>query len=436
MRILHLSPADTEGGAAKGAYQLHGALREAGVDSMMLVQRKYSDDPSVLASGAFGGMLSDKVRDLMDRLPLRLYEWKRQNWWTVGWLPFDVSRKVARIKPDVVHLHWVGRGAAPVESLARLGRHPLAWTLRDMWPLTGGCHYSGGCMKFISGCGACPILRSSRRHDISSALWRRKQRAWNGIDVTFIALSNWMAGHARQSPLTLDNDVRVIPTGIDTRLFAPTAREAARSSWGLPTDKRIIMYGSLHSSADDPRKGFRYLREALHILARQGWDQRALVVLFGADETDRLAGMPTHFVGRVDDQRRLALLYSCADVVVVPSTEENLGKTALEAMSCAVPVTAFANTGQVDIVDHKVTGYLAENLSSPDLARGIAWCLEQSGNGSDPGRRARLKVTSHFDLRKSAERHVELYQQLVEKRRAAENREPAGMQLASLTQLP
>src|SRR3546814_13351953 len=54
------------------------------------------------------------------------------------------------------------------------------------------------------------------------------------------------------------------------------------------------------------------------------------------------------------DDISLSLLYACADVMIVPSVEDNLPKTAIEAMACGVPLTAFANTGQFDIVDHKV----------------------------------------------------------------------------------
>src|SRR3546814_16882787 len=84
--------------------------------------------------------------------------------------------------------------------------------------------------------------------------------------------------------------------------------------------------------------------------------------------------------------------------MIVPSVEDNLPKTAIEAMACGVPLTAFANTGQFDIVDHKVNGYLAENLSSEDLARGIAWCLEEGGRNPALGRRAREKALSTFEI--------------------------------------
>jgi len=173
MRILHLSPTDTEGGAAKGAYNLHMALRDAGIDSLMLVQRKYGDDASVFTATNSDGVMYEGLRDRLDRLPLRLYDWTRQSWWTVGWLPFDLSGAISRLKPDVVHFHWSGRGAAPIGMMRRLNDYAIVWTLRDIWPLTGGCHYTHGCAKLYTGCGACPQLGSNTAFDISRWQWRR-----------------------------------------------------------------------------------------------------------------------------------------------------------------------------------------------------------------------------------------------------------------------
>ncbi|MBL8705601.1 MAG: glycosyltransferase, partial [Rhodospirillales bacterium] len=110
MRILHLSPTDTQGGAARGAYGLHQALRATGIDSRMLVLRKYSDDPSVHSQATCGGRIGAGLRDRLDRVPLQLYRWERENWWTVGWLPYRIRNAVDRLAPDLVHLHGVGRG--------------------------------------------------------------------------------------------------------------------------------------------------------------------------------------------------------------------------------------------------------------------------------------------------------------------------------------
>lgn len=430
MRVVHVSPTDIDGGAARGAYNLHSALRAASVDSRMLVQRKYSDDPSVLTMSKGRGVWNDGIRARLDRLPLRFYPQHAEDWWTVGWLPFDIVPNLRQMAPDLVQFHWTGRGAAPGEVLNRLTKegYPIVWTLRDMWPLTGGCHYSNGCEKFLTKCGPCPQLGSRMSYDMSRWLWRHKHRAWRNAKVTYVALSHWMADYARRSPLTFDNEVAVIPNGIDTERYRPADKNFARAIWSLPQDKRIILFGALNATTDR-RKGFSYLKEALKMLADSDWKNRAIAVIFGGGEKGEDIGLPTRYIGRLHDDVSLSLLYATADVMVVPSVQENFGKTSLEALACGVPVVSFANTGQIDIVDHKINGYLAENLSPKDLATGIAWCLDRMGTGDDLSRQARNKAARCFDIRRIAHRHVDLYDRLLRQKESAKE---SGLAMDSL----
>jgi glycosyltransferase involved in cell wall biosynthesis len=417
-RILHVSPTDTEGGAAMGAYGIHTALRNAGVDSLMLVQRKFSADPTVITQGLGAQVLVEALRGRVDRLPLRFQRRQPDNWWTVGVMPIRIAAAVRRLAPDLVQFHWAGRGAAPIETLRAISHLPIIWTLRDMWPLTGGCHYSGGCQRFLTGCGNCPQLGSERARDLSAWQWRRKQRSWRNVNITFVALSRWMANYARQSPLVFNNTVSIIPNGIDTQTFSPMDKTIARARWGLPQKRPIVMFGALFGT-EDPRKGFAYLRDALRSLAGRPEGKGMLAVIFGAEDSAEDLGVETRYVGIVRGRTQLAELYGCADVMVVPSTEENFGKTALEAMACGVPTVAFANTGQLDIIDHRINGYLAEDRSSDDLARGILWCLDQERRTDSLSRNARDKAARKFDIGVIAQEYVALYARLLEGLRAA-----------------
>ena len=418
MRVVHVCPTDSQGGAARGAYSLHTALNGIGITSIMLVLRKYSNDPSVIAPGGYIGRISAGLGDQLDHLPLKLYRRNLDSWWTIGWLPYDVRGMIDRLAPDLVHFHAVGRGAAPIETIPRLRHYPLVWTLRDLWALTGGCHYTAGCERYLSGCGACPQLGSRRERDISRWHWNRKHRAWSGARMTFVGLSRWVAECARRSPLTFGNEVTVIPNGIDTARFAPADRKVARAAWNLSGDRRIILFGALHSTTD-PRKGYGHLRDAVQALARQGQYDDATIVVFGNDAEAPPLALETRYLGPVKDDAALALLYAAADVMVVPSTEESFGKTAAEAMACGVPVVGFADTGLADIIDHRVSGYLARHASAGDLAEGIAWTLDRVTQGSAIGGRAREKIISRFDTRAVAQRYARLYEQAIARHRTS-----------------
>jgi glycosyltransferase involved in cell wall biosynthesis len=415
-RILHVSPTDIKGGACLGAYNLHKALQRCGADSRMLVLRKFSDDPSVVTRSGPLMQSFEALRDPIDRLPLQPYRWQRNAWWSVGWLPVDLKSAIDQIKPDIVQFHWVGRGMVPIRELTKLRDYALLWTLRDMWPLTGGCHYSGECTKYLTGCGACPQLGSTSENDISRWQWRAKQKHWRDLPITYVALSNWLAREARRSPLVAGNEVARLPNGIDVNRFQPSDKAAARAAWDLPSDRQIILFGAMHALAD-PRKGFSYLVDALRRLAAQGWGERATAVVFGADRIEGDFGIPVRFLGEIKNDSALAQLYSAADVMVTPSLYENAAKTVMEALACGTPVTAFANTGQFDLVDHKLNGYLAEDRSASDLAAGIAWCLEQAQAGAILSTQARLKAVSQFNIETIARDHLVLYERLLAAKR-------------------
>lgn len=412
MRVVHLSTSDIRGGAARGAYWLHRALGEIGVESTMLVGRKYSDDKQVVPLAGTMAPARERLRGVLDQIPLRRYRKTGEAFWTVGWVPRVLAPAVAALKPDLVHLHWMGAGFVPVAALRTLP-YPLVWTLRDMWAFTGGCHYTGACTRYRAGCGHCPQLRSDRENDLSRAVWRRKAKTWDGLDLWLVPVSNWLADCARQSPLFATAPIRVIPNGVDGRRFRPVPRQEARSAWGLDPDKRYILFGAL-GAIHDERKGFSHLAAATRELEKSCWSKRAELLVFGdvvPDMTPPL-GLRVHSLGQIDDDDWLAALYSAADVMVAPSVQEAFGKTLIEAMACGTPVVAFAEGGAVDIIGHRQNGYLAEPFDPADLARGIAWCLDRPDLDA-MGTKARDRVEEVFDMGIVAERYRDLYRTIL-----------------------
>ncbi len=413
MRVLHLGSTDIRGGAARGAFWLHQALRARGIDSLMLVGRKYSDEGHVTElNGAFAP-ISERIRDMLDPLPLRRYKKTDDSFWTLGWIPRRISHAVKTLSPDVIHLHWVGAGFLPIDAF-RAFNLPIVWTLRDMWGFTGGCHYSAGCGRYEIACGACPQLRSQDEDDLSRRTARHKQHAWQNLPMTLVPISNWLADCARKSTILRDHRIEVIPNGIDVSRFRPMAREEACAAWDLPTDKRYILFGAI-GALNDERKGYRQFADAARILARDCWSTRAEILVFGdfpEGGTHDLA-LPARFVGHINDDRRLAQLYAAGDVMVAPSLQEAFGKTLVEAMACGTPVVAFDGTGPADIVLHRETGYLANPFDPEDLAAGIAWCLTAPAHTRALGSAARGRAETCFDIQVVADRYRNLYHRVL-----------------------
>lgn len=415
LRPLLLSTDDAGGGAARAAYRLFKGLRDCGTDARMLVARKASRDPLVVApAGKLGKLLVRYGRPGIERLrggaavrdPHALFSPAR--------LSGPAVRMAAAEKPDIVHLHWINAGWIRPEDVARFGR-PVVWTLHDMWPFTGGCHYSDGCRRFEAVCGDCPQRRRPGPNDLSARLWRRKRRAWPDGAITVVSPSRWLADKARESSLFRDQRIEVIPNGLDLTVFQPRPKAMARAAFGLPSDRKVLLFGSAMALAD-PRKGFDLLEAALASLAagQCAWRDRLVIAMLGHGgvEAARLRGFDVHHLGFLNDDVALAMAYAAADVTVLPSRQENLANLLSESLACGVPCVGFRIGGNGDLIAHRKNGYLAEPLDFNELAAGISFVLEDEDRHralSDAARRTAIEIV---DIKSVAGRYSALYEEL------------------------
>lgn len=414
MKILLASSHDVEGGAARAAYRLHQGLQQIGVSSQMLVQAKTSGDKSISAPKTRLEQGIARARLTFDALPLKRYSNRKAATFSVQWLPETIAKRVHQLNPDLVNLHWISDAFIQIESIAKLNR-PIVWSLHDMWAFTGGCHYTDECDRYTQSCGSCPQLQSQKAQDLSHSIWQRKAKAWRSTDLTIVALSQWLADCARSSSLFRDARVEIIPNGLDTTRYRPIDRTFAREVLGLPQDKHLALFGAM-AATNDQRKGFHLLQPALQSLAQAGWNQSLELVVFGADRPQQPPefGMKVHYMGSFRDDLSLALLYSAADVFILPSTQENLANTVMEAMACGTPCVAFEIGGMPDLIEHQKTGYLAQPYWIDDLALGIAWTIEQSDRQHQLSARCREKVEQEFTQARQAYRYQALFKEVLQ----------------------
>jgi glycosyltransferase involved in cell wall biosynthesis len=410
MRVVGISTYDAIGGAGRAAYRLHRGLLALGVESRLHVQKKMLDDETVVGPQGRLEKITAMLRPHMDGLPLYPYGKRHETPWTVGWWPTNISRKVNKEAPDVVHLHWTGAGFLSVKGIASLGPS-LVWTLHDSWPFTGGCHVAGECERYLTKCGSCPQLGSRTESDISRTMWMKRNRSWRDMRFTFVAPSNWMADCARRSALLQGKQVHVIPNGLDSDRFKPADRMFARSVLGLPSDKKLVLFVGM--DLKDQNKGFALLLDSLSKLSVRGHTTETELIVVGCEQPRNPLATPVHvhYLGRLNDDWSLALAYAAADVACVPSLSESFGQVASEALSCGCPVVAFATTGLTDVVEHQANGYLANRSDTDDFARGIAFVLENEERRRALATVARKTALTKFDIRVVAKQYHSLYQE-------------------------
>jgi glycosyltransferase involved in cell wall biosynthesis len=415
IKPLLISTNDINGGAARAAYRLHRGLQNIGVDSKMLVQNKQSDDYTVIASASKLSKGIGKLKPTLDILPLQLYPQRDEKLvFSLQWLPDQLTGKVAKISPDVINLHWINGGCLKIETITQF-KKPMVCTLHDMWAFTGGCHYNGDCMNYTNACGACPQLHSNKEKDLSRWIWQRKAKAWHNLNLTIVTPSHWLAKCAASSSLLKDVRIEVIPNGIDTEQYKPIQKPVARAILGLPEDKQLILFGAM-SATSDPRKGFNLLQSALQNLSQSACAERVELVVFGASESKNSPelGFKSHYLGRLHDDISLSLVYAAADVFIAPSVQDNLPNTVMESLACGTPCVAFDIGGMCDMIEHQQNGYLAKPFNIEELARGIAWVLEDEERLRKLGVNAREKVEQNFTLEIQARKYLSVYKDIWE----------------------
>jgi glycosyltransferase involved in cell wall biosynthesis len=409
MRVVHVSYS-LEGGAGRAALRLHQNLRDLGTDSFIFAFDKGTTSPPSFSAGPADRFLSRYMMNI-DKLPNK---WRRSHVtasWSNNWAPNQTLRRISSLKPDVVHLHFVGAGTFPIRDFP-LVQCPIVWTLHDMYAFTGGCHYASACERFLEKCGNCPALGSSSDQDLSRANWNRKNDAWKDLEVTLVSPSNWLASEARRSSLMAHRTVMVIPYGIDLKCFSPVNKLEARKTIGISNDRFVIAFGAARLT--DQRKGLDLLWEALqHFSARLGRRKCELLVFGAGGWNPPDSSIPIRNVGIIDDDRKLAHLYSAADVFCAPSREENLANTALESLACGTPVLAFKIGGFPDIVDHRRTGYLANPFDVKSLADGLDFLYSSYMTGEDFQNSCRERAERLYDGRVNANVYIDLYNALI-----------------------
>ncbi|MEO6288162.1 MAG: glycosyltransferase family 4 protein [Dyadobacter sp.] len=410
--VLHLSTFHLEGGAGVAATRLHRALQKSGTESRMLVPSSQNPEENVVALAENSWELKKAWGRFVAE---RLYFFPHEKDKTVRFafspagIGTDISNHPLVRQADILHLHWINFGFLSLSSLDKLfslGK-PVVWTLHDMWTVTGGCHYSRGCDRYLSHCQYCPYLAKPGQYDISFSQFETKKGIYEKTKMALISPSNWLDQIVKNAALTQDIFSKSIPNCIDTGLFAPSDKTLIRKKLHLPTDKKLILFAG--ANTQDPRKGFSYFKDSLKRLP----DEVEVLVLGKANPAvfDSFPA-PVHYLGKITRQEDMADAYNAADMIVVPSLEDNLPNTIMEAMACGTPAVGFATGGIPEMIDHKHNGYVSEFKSADSLAEGINWVLNNNNHALFSAH-AREKVLDSYSESVIAAQYQNLYQSLL-----------------------
>lgn len=420
MKVLLLNTSDRTGGAAIACYRLMDALNANGVEAKMLVRDKITDNPNVVSVNTNGWTkLINLWLFLWERLIIFFHNGcSKRNLFRVSIANTgnDISKHPLVQEADIIHLHWINQGFLSLKDigmLAKLGK-PIVWTMHDQWPYTGICHYVDGCKNYTRHCHQCPQINRKSGKDLSSLIFIKKKNIFQADkSITLVGCSNWIAKCAKESAiLGTTTFVTSIPNAINTIQYQNfNSKDSFREKFKLPKFKKFILFGAC--KATDKRKGVDFMIAACKQLLNYSVSSEVAVVVFGSksEELSGLLDVPVINVGFINNSDQMVSLYNAVDLFLIPSLEDNLPNTIMEAMACGLPCVGFNTGGIPEMIDHKVNGYVANYKDAIDLTNGIRWVLEES-DYVQLSQNARKKIEECYCEAVVAQQHKELYQKL------------------------
>ena len=409
-KIVHIS-FSRYGGAGIAAWRLHEALIESGYNSWFLSADTVNNTDSTLNWVVIKESLSIRILKFIkrrilqyrnfyfkDKLRKELTFLRKDKFIEAATLPFsyfDVFQYKLVKEADIINLHWISK-IIDYDSFFKYCKVPIVWTMHDMNPILGVFHYQNEMIKHF---------KEFNHLDEKTKLFKKECLTIYNNQITVTAPSFWLFNEIINSNLFDLSKINYIPYSIPTNIFKPIDKKIARENLNFSNDEIIILF--IADKLNVYRKGFDLLLEAFDLVNFEN----LCMVAIGEPSSDVQISNKIYYTGRINSEKKIAEYYSCADVFVIPSREENLGNTILESLSCGTPVIGFATGGLLDHIVNGISGYLVDDMSAESLSKAI---LKFINNLETFDRNfIRKYACDQFNSKKQIESYEKIYLDLV-----------------------
>lgn len=250
----------------------------------------------------------------------------------------------------------------------------------DYSQMSGGCHFTGNCQKYKTGCGSCPAFRFSWKNDFTAWNVRFRKRVYEKVKP-IVAGNLYMYQFYKESYLLKDARVEIggIPI-IDTDVFQPKDKIVLRDKYNISKEKNYIIFFGCQN-LNDERKGMRYLFEAFGFLRQKMKKDFASVLVISAGKNFEFIKdkIPFDSIGfGYVDLNVLSDLYAMATCFVCPSIDDAGPMMVNQSICCGTPVVGFDMGAVKQVVKNQGTGICVPLKDSEALAEGIYKVLMMS----------------------------------------------------------
>lgn len=311
-------------------------------------------------------------------------------------------REIEVYDPDIIHLHNIHGYYLNIEILfnyLRKSNKKVIWTLHDCWAFTGHCatFLARNCNKWKSGCGNCPLLKEYPKSlfDNTKNNWNRKKNLFTILEnqLNIVTVSDWLNKQISKSYLS-EYDILTIPNGIDIKTFKPQSSNFREENDLI--NKKIILGVS---NVWNDLKGFNDFCKLANML-----NDSYRIVLVGLSE-NQLKALPLNVIGivRTSNQRKLAEIYSIADIYINFSKGEAFGLTNYEAQSCGTTTLSLDSGGTKETL---ITSY---SYLIKDVEEAYQFITKYDY------KKINTVTSNHqFDKNSAYKKYIELYERIIE----------------------
>lgn len=420
------------------AWNLHCAFRAKGLDAWMAVGDDNGERdhirviPNKAARSTYSRFVlgwEQRLREIGNRRDpwpiarrvLRVMAEPQRRWkMSRGFEDFDHPGTwklldLAGDRPGVVHGHILHGSYFDLRVLPWLSRQiPTVITMHDAWLLSGHCAHSFDCEKWMSGCGSCPDLASypGVPRDATAENWKRKRDIFRQSSLYVVTPCEWLMDKVRQSVFApAIRMARVIPNGVDVRIFRPGSKSEARRTLDLPQEALIFCFAA-NGIKRNSFKDWQTLKRTLEKLGTTTKGTRLIFLAIGEDgPAEQVGNAEIRFVPFTHDRGRMAQYYQAADVYVHAALADTFPNVILEAMACGLPVVATDVGGIKEIIQHERSGLLVERRNPDALAAAVARLLADSDEVAYLGNYAARDVLNRFTLDMQVSAHLDFYRE-------------------------
>ena len=371
MKIVHINFSSDTGGAAIAVKRLHELLCGENVDSNLVVCESNADVAKVNKINKTYEKIKNEIKKSISRNLKYVFKTKNKITHSLNIFPSNLVKIVNNLNPDIVNLHWIGNETISISDISKF-KSKIVWTLHDMWPFCGAEHYTTS-ERYIEGYNEKNRPSDESGIDINKIIWKKKLKNYNKIE-SIICSSKWLFDCAKKSYLFKDKKIKEIPLILNDKFWKPYNKESARNFFGYSNNEKIILIGG-SELIKNKRKGFERIEKIINSSTEEN---NFKFLFFGDSDKSKLKSSNPNLInlGYVKDEYSLKLIYSCADLVIIPSKQEAFGLVAYEAIHCGKPCLIFKDNGLSSIIDHKKNGYICETENKENIMKGISWCLE------------------------------------------------------------